>query len=137
MIAPITPEQFPDEEQLKEQRIADGYARLAWSIIEQTIRDIHVLGREKVIVDGKCAYTKDNWPRRKCSYRAYTSFNNHYNHPNEVQILIDWVYSSDLEEWLEMLGVGYIHQHIIDLLEGQIPCIDRDCYYSNWQRRNQ
>ncbi len=136
MIAPITPEQFPDEEQLHIQNTSDGYARLAWSIIEQTIDDIHVLRRFGIIVDGKCAYSKDNWPQRKCIYRSRTSYNNHYDHPNKVQILIEWVYSSDLEEWLEMLGAGYIQEHIIDLLEGRIPYIGFKYSYNNWQRNN-
>jgi phenylalanyl-tRNA synthetase alpha subunit len=50
-----------------------------------------------------------------------------------VQLLIDWVYSRDLGEWLEMLGAGYMQDHIISLLEGKIPFTDFRRVYNNWQ----
>jgi len=126
MIAPI------DDFNL-EYRIADGYARLAWSVIEQTVDDIHLLRRFGVIVNGKCALNHANWPSRRCTSRSNTRYNNYYDHPNQVQLLIDWVYSRDLGDWLEMLGAGYMQDHIISLLEGKIPFTDFRRVYNNWQ----
>jgi len=89
----------------------DRALALVAEVALQPIKDVEALTDYGVIVDGKCAFTLDNWPM-ETNHKAKGGginkrFLNHFNCPGVVNETLRFFSCGDFSRLCKLVGVSY------------------------------